>query len=138
MFLAMPAARAAGLIGTLLWLGIGIANSQSSCWVLTGMEGPAFYKDEGFKATTDRFSSPITLLLNGENSAASGDDMKLIQVDTHMAVAYGKTETFTTNETYLIDPDSGTAVYTKSTIARGAMAGLTGARMFTGKARRCK
>lgn len=122
-------------------LAATVAQAQpypSSCWVLEDMSGTSMMKDDRYEASKDRFSQPITLLLNGENSSATGDSIRLHQVDPHMAVGFNKTDTFTTNESYLVDPETGTAIYTKAVSVKGVMAGVTGARLFKGKARRCR
>lgn len=110
----------------------------TSCWVIENMSGTSLMKEDKYTPGRDGFTEPITLLLNGDNSSATGGSIRLRQVDPYMAIGLNKTNTFTTNESYLVDPDTGTALYTKTVSVNGVLDGITGARMFQGKARRCQ
>lgn len=101
------------------------------------MQGIAMAQSDGYAPQSDRISSSLVLRLNGNASSASGSDIRLMQVDSHMAVGLSIGDTFTTVETYQVDPTLGIALYTKAMSAKSIMSGLTGTRSFVGQAARC-
>lgn len=118
------------------------AQHPPSCWVLTGLAGPAMYVSDGFKPTKDGFrgTNPhMTLVFNGTLAAATGDDIGLVQVGDYMAVGITDTSEMSIVETYSVDPGMQRVFYTKSSFMRGPLLEpLTGTRSFVGHASPCK
>lgn len=125
------------LILVISLLASPIAASQSSCWVLTDLSGNGYSQSDGYRPEPDRISHSIRLMFDGNDTSASPGDLPMLQVDEFMAVAMGKTDAFSTVETYQVDPVLGIAIYTKAISGKSVFSGITGARAFTGKARRC-
>ncbi|AOB27392.1 hypothetical protein [Bordetella bronchiseptica] len=113
------------------------ANAQPSCWILRDLQGIGYIQDDGYQPQVDRFSEPLILRLNGNQSSVEGSQTPMRQVDEFMATSYAKNDTFTMMETYLIDPTVGVALYTKVLSAKSIFGGMTGAKTFRGSAKRC-
>lgn len=129
------------VVTLLVCTAAGAQTSQSSCWILTNLKGEAVYKQDGYKKVPDGFmhTNPhITLIFSSGRAQASGDDIQLVQVGNYSAVGVGKNDLLAVVETYLVDPDSGTALYTKSEEGRGLFDGLTSAKMLKGDATPCR
>lgn len=112
-----------------------------SCWVLTDIKGVASFKDHAYKIEPDGFSHTnpsIKLIFGGNRATASGDGIGLSQSDDYAATGAASNGNLTVAETYLIDPISGTVLYTKSTFGYGRFDGMTGMKMFRGNARPCE
>ncbi|TCT09488.1 hypothetical protein [Paralcaligenes ureilyticus] len=122
----------------LLLLSFSAAAFEKSCWVLTKLKGVGTYQSHDYKLETDGFSHSITLIFGGSGAIASGDSIGLSQSDDYAAAGAASNANFSVAETYLVNPMSSTVLYTKSTFGYGAFIGMTGTKMFTGKATKCR
>lgn len=113
-------------------------NYPSSCWVLKDLQGVGYFQEDGYQPQIDKLDKPFRLALNGDKSIAGENSLAMMQLDEFMAVGLGKTDAFTTIETYQIDPTLGIVLYTKAINAKSVFSKMTGARAFIGKAERCK
>lgn len=118
--------------------GIGCSARAATCWVLSDLSGIGYFQGDGYQPQVDRFSKPLTLRLDGNNSRVGDDLSPLKQIDEFMAVGYYKTDSFVTVETYMVDPTLGIALYTKAISAKSVFSNMTGARTFTGQAEPCR
>ena len=98
----------------------------------------AYFQDDGYAPQVDRFTKPLKLVLNGNDSTVGENSLPMSQVEEFMAIGVGKTDTFTTVETYQVDPTLGVALYTKAINAKSIFSSMTGVRAFVGSAQRCK
>lgn len=110
----------------------------TSCWMLHDLSGVGYFQDDGYSPQMDRFSKPLRLVLNGDRTTVDENSLPMMQIDEFMALGMGKTDTFTTVETYQIDPTLGVALYTKAIYGKSVFSKMTGTRAFTGRAERCK
>ncbi|TFL13688.1 hypothetical protein CSC67_10535 [Pusillimonas caeni] len=110
----------------------------ASCWMLHDLSGVGYFQDDGYSPQIDKFSKPLRLILNGDGTTVGEDSLAMMQLDEFMAVGMGKTDTFTTVETYQVDPTLGVALYTKAIYGKSEFSNMTGARTFTGRAVRCQ
>lgn len=126
-----------GYFGTYA-ISVNAQSFHESCWKIVSMKGYGLYKSDVYKPVTDGFSHEITIIFNGNNTKASGDATPLIQTANYMAVGTSSSAGMSEIETYLIDPELDTAIYTKTTTGRYPFQDMTGAHMFIGRAFPCK
>src|SRR5690606_1728950 len=110
----------------------GATPAQPSCWILSELQGVAYFQGDGYAPTADRFSKPMRLTLDGENTSVTGSDVPLRQISEFMAAGYSSGDAFTTVETYQVDPVLGVAIYTKALHGKSIFSNLSGARAFVG------
>jgi hypothetical protein len=132
---------AAVLTSLMLAPTVSVASTPS-CWVLTELRGQALYASDQFKPAEDGFSHTnprITLIFNGQQSAATGDNIRLVQIGDYMAVGALDTADASITETYSVDPATRRAFYTKSAFMHSSLfAPMTGTKAFVGNAIPCK
>ena len=70
----------------LMMLSGAVCAMPKSCWIVEKMEGAGFFAADNYKQVSDRISSPITILFNGDSSLVSFHDLPLIQVSDYMMI----------------------------------------------------
>lgn len=105
--------------------------------MLHDLQGVGYFQNDGYSPQIDKFSSPLKLVLDGDQTSVGDGALPMNQIDEYMAVGMGKTDAFTTVETYQIDPVLGIALYTKTISGKSVFSNMSGARAFVGRAERC-
>jgi len=110
-----------------MWSFSAIAN----CYVVGDLRGHSAFQDEGFEISKDGISSQkFILVLNGENSSVSPNDLNCFQIGLGtLSCAYVGEDQKSTIEIWTVYPDENKVTYSKS---RNGFGVLNSASMFVG------
>ena len=115
--------------------------SAKECWVLTSLEGHLAMSANRYKFVPDKFSSPMVLCFNDDNTGTvTGDDTQLVKFGASTLVGWATNQGIELIETYQIDRVNGKVLFTKSRIGTATVLpnGPDVVSAFVGKAKRIK
>jgi hypothetical protein len=115
--------------------------SAKECWVLTSLEGHMAASTDRYKFVPDKFSTPMVLCFNDDNTGTvTGDDTKFVKFGASTLVGWATNQGIELIETYQIDRVNGKVLFTKSRIGTATVlpSGPDVVSAFVGKAERIK
>jgi hypothetical protein len=94
-----------------------ISSLANECWITTDMKGQLAFSDNGYNFVKDKFSKPIVICLNDDNTGSvSNDDTPFVKVGHSTLIGWVLNNGLELTEVYQIDRVNQKVLFTKSRI----------------------